>query len=699
MAIDQPTASPASSFLSPHSVNLRRQSLPSRAKSAPGHASASRGNVQPASPEVISSLISSLSAISTPAQSHFDNLPYIGSRTAPSSPSSQTEFSNEAKDKHLGQHGFGMDYGAYKPADGGAESSFLHPDDAAIAPVVRMAKAPSSPKGPSSPRSRTSFIGTGGGDSPLRSSSRASHTSSKLGQEDQAGIGAISAEPGPRRSTASIASSNSGGRKSLKGQLGLLKRGSREFLKDKDPPHNGGHSLMINGSKSRASLRSTHSLHSMGELAEEEGLRPDTSDSPKEDPQTFTSSNPNPPKPNTDTVNTSSGVIGGGRVIPNRESSLRHAYSGSSKKRRSARHSRYSSIGELKIDEVSADEEKVNKRIRELKEQQKKIKDELVDSETTQAPDNRNSTSSNTIQNLPPEFSNRRLSYQSSRVADESPTTNLVLSEEADDSAPSPTIMTRRSTTRNRASGPLSPKPINIPPGTSVKDADKFNQSEQALRRRYSIAITPSAENSRRVSANGTFSSPGRVSSAEDRPSSTDSLDEAVEAYTASPRLTQKITHPHTGRVIAFSEVGDPEGYVVFCCVGMGLTRYLTAFYDELAWTLKLRLITPDRPGVGESDPFVDGSGTPLSWPGKIPTFSLCILAYLITNILILHTFRRCCNHLQYPQDQQIFHACTLCRCYLCSGYCVEDASAYERPSSLAGPMDTSIPDVWHGPS
>lgn len=41
------------------------------------------------------------------------------------------------------------------------------------------------------------------------------------------------------------------------------------------------------------------------------------------------------------------------------------------------------------------------------------------------------------------------------------------------------------------------------------------------------------------------------------------------------------------------------------------------AFYDELARTLKLRLITPDRPGVGESEPCLDGSGTPLNWPGK----------------------------------------------------------------------------------
>lgn len=102
-----------------------------------------------------------------------------------------------------------------------------------------------------------------------------------------------------------------------------------------------------------------------------------------------------------------------------------------------------------------------------------------------------------------------------------------------------------------------------------------------------------------------------------ERLDSVDSIDDAVDSYLCSPRLTQKIKHPQTGRVICFSEVGDSEGSAVFCCVGMGLTRYITAFYDELALTLKLRLITPDRPGVGESEPYPDGSTTPLSWPGK----------------------------------------------------------------------------------
>jgi hypothetical protein len=100
----------------------------------------------------------------------------------------------------------------------------------------------------------------------------------------------------------------------------------------------------------------------------------------------------------------------------------------------------------------------------------------------------------------------------------------------------------------------------------------------------------------------------------EERASMNDDINRAVEGFIHAQRLSQKIRHPQTGRVISFSEVGNPKGNVVFCCVGMGLTRYITAFYDELASTLNLRIITPDRPGVGESD--TDPNGTPLSWAG-----------------------------------------------------------------------------------
>ncbi|MBE7159211.1 MAG: alpha/beta hydrolase, partial [Rhodospirillales bacterium] len=98
-----------------------------------------------------------------------------------------------------------------------------------------------------------------------------------------------------------------------------------------------------------------------------------------------------------------------------------------------------------------------------------------------------------------------------------------------------------------------------------------------------------------------------------------DSVDIAVLAYLQNERLSRKLRHPQTGRVISFSEVGDPNGATVFVCLGMGLTRYVTAFYDELATTLRLRLITIDRPGVGGSEPYPANDRTgPLSWPDDV---------------------------------------------------------------------------------
>ncbi|KAF2279035.1 alpha/beta-hydrolase [Westerdykella ornata] len=138
----------------------------------------------------------------------------------------------------------------------------------------------------------------------------------------------------------------------------------------------------------------------------------------------------------------------------------------------------------------------------------------------------------------------------------------------------------------------------------------------------------------------------------EERPASIDSVDMDVERYLNSPRLSQRIRHPQTGRIISFSEVGDPHGFAVFVCVGMGLTRYVMAFYDQLAMTLKLRLITPDRPGVGGSQP--DPNGTPLSWPDdvliicqalKITKFSL--LAHSAGAIYALATSLRMPQHIR----------------------------------------------------
>ncbi|KAF2682047.1 alpha/beta-hydrolase [Lentithecium fluviatile CBS 122367] len=138
----------------------------------------------------------------------------------------------------------------------------------------------------------------------------------------------------------------------------------------------------------------------------------------------------------------------------------------------------------------------------------------------------------------------------------------------------------------------------------------------------------------------------------EERPTSADSIDMDVERYLNAPRLSQRIRHPQTGRIISFSEVGDAQGFAVFVCVGMGLTRYVMSFYDQLASTLKLRLITPDRPGIGGSQ--VDPNGTPLSWPDdvliicqalKITKFSL--LAHSAGAVYALATSLRMPQHIR----------------------------------------------------
>ncbi|TKX19941.1 alpha/beta hydrolase fold-containing protein 33 [Elsinoe australis] len=104
------------------------------------------------------------------------------------------------------------------------------------------------------------------------------------------------------------------------------------------------------------------------------------------------------------------------------------------------------------------------------------------------------------------------------------------------------------------------------------------------------------------------------------------SIDQDVNAFLTSPRLNRTVRHPKTNRIISFSEVGSPTGYPVFVCVGMGLTRFVSAFYDELATTLDLRLITPDRPGVGKSEPYTERDAPgPLSWHQDVAAISAAL--------------------------------------------------------------------------
>lgn len=568
----------------------------------PDTAASNRYGLQPASPEIITSLISSLSAISTPAESLFDSLPAIepssasSSRTAPNTPRSNTS------SRHSDNYGSDR-YSKNEPqsppdatssfgVDGAATASHLHPDDAAVAPVVRLAK-------PSSRASRSQRSSFKDGFSP-RSTSRSSRVERpELHDEIASSFGKISTEPGSRLSTASAASV-----KSASGSSRLLRRSSRSF-RDKqkemakgsatgDGLSGGGPVLRL--SRSISSLRSSRSnAPSVEDLTLGKKTLGGSDTPPASAVSRRASLSSTTSK--SDLMNQSPGGIGSGRTIPTRESSLRHSFSGATKKRSPlhSRHSYGSGSRDFRIDqdllEEKNEEDTVTKRIKELQVKKEQRKVEMVALENP----SRTSTAATTRVKSPGPRPKFGLTRASSDTVPQT-VTAVVTSSLMDEGAPSPTIAPGK----KRLSNPMSATVTPIP--TPDKNAIK-------LQRRRS-------QGGHAVLEKNLSTTHERMS--DERPSSADSLDDAVDTYLSAPRLSMKVTHPQTGRVIAYSDVGDPNGHVVICCVGMGLTRYLTVFYDELARTLKLRLITLDRPGVGESGPCTAETGTPLNWPGKL---------------------------------------------------------------------------------
>lgn len=327
------------------------------------------------------------------------------------------------------------------------------------------------------------------------------------------------------------------------------------------------------------------------------------------------------------------GAVASPRIVPARDSSLRRSYKDrpSHQSHKSYRfdlsdyqESTHPSVeasqdGQLSISRPKngVTEDEVSRRIRELKDQ-KRVRDRFG------AVDKRDSTGT-------PEIS------EHCRTPTPDPAPSVLLSgttqdlrdiqiseceesgkkEATESSAPSPAIVQRISRNSSSRVSSVTNK------CTSVKSCSPGNPNCEHQRE---SAVPPKRSNSRMLKRLSRPPSPlsserhrRTLSSVitDERPISTNSVDKAVDGYISSSRLSQKVFHPQTGRTISFSEVGDPNGSAVLCCVGMGLTRYITAFYDELASTLKLRLITPDRPGVGGSESHPDGSETPLGWPGN----------------------------------------------------------------------------------
>ncbi|KAL2841069.1 hypothetical protein BJX68DRAFT_181017 [Aspergillus pseudodeflectus] len=640
-AEQQPTVTSAETPIQSSSLLARRRKNDRSRSHSSGSPNPSSSSVDPASPEVITSLISSLSAISIPLQSHFDlNVPRIDSETNPSSPVYFPPENLSVSDQcPPSDQGFGVTYGAQNLEEP-PHSPFLHPDDAAASPVIRMARAPLSPK---SPKSSKSKLNPERPASSGRPASRGSFASSQAAYEDST-FGTITAEPGPQRLSTAASIHSTSSRKSLKS---LLRKPSREFASEKDrqierlrktSSYTDG--LRHNVPRSRASLRS---LHSMADVVEEG--RP--SQFGTETPREYAIGTP-PGKErsslqsNRESAPSTPGGIGSGRIIPARESSLRHGYS-SPKHRKTGRHSRYSSTAsrEAKTDSaisgVGNEPEQVTKRIQELKDQQQRIKSELETDNTPEQP----TKQSPTVQ----------------RPLDSSEAIDSIVQHELtiDESAPSPAILTGRSRSFPRNSPQLTSSRPPIVSSQSFAARQSFERREpsEKLRYRRSVESQPATRLHKR-STSGAVSLNRTSVVGEDRPSSADSIDIAVIEYVCSPKLTQRVLHPTSGRIIAFSEVGDPKGHVVLCCLGMGLTRYLMAFYDELARSLGLRLVTLDRPGVGESGPYVTDAGTPLSWPDdvaivcnhlKVTKFS--ILAHSAGAIYALATALRIPQHIR----------------------------------------------------
>lgn len=654
--------------------------------------SSNRVKVKPASPEVISSLISTLSAISSPAQHHFDRQPraYL-LETPPLAPGHVGD--SLAEDAAVvAAGGFGMDYGAYNRPDRPHDDSNLHPDDAATPPVVRTSKPPSglSPITAPKPSSLTSSNESGRKVANL-------HTLDAY--EIPRSIGSPSIEPGPRGSSASMRSFGSGSRTGPRSPGSLSFKDSKGKMRELDrerkrKPARIGDSGSPSARHSRVSSIECTDKGSHSKYATRPG---EFLPSPHIPTRVVSMSTPSDSDTNTHVADEDLSGIGGGLTIPKRDSSLRHSLEPTASRRKCTPHhphDAYKGDGQegqsdetdtLVVEKVSdhLEEDEVERRIRELK-AQKELRDRQKHDEDELR---RRESEDPSLDQFP-----FPIPKQSRPLHDEK-------------------IVNKPKSTATRSSG--GAKLLSQPqtPLRSLSDNDVCHSvSSKRHSRTASADQTRNFENQYKTQSHsmsplyrpplgksptsleinrGTYLNPilqaGKNSSHDERPSTSDSIDEEVENYLSLARLSQKIHHPQTGRVISFSDVGDPSGYVVICCVGMGLTRYLTAFYDELALTLKLRLITLDRPGVGESESYVDGSDTPLGWPGNILLRDSSLVHVLI------QLCRRCSRCMPASQCFEVFHPGALRWSHICFGNCTTHAPAYSGPSTSSSAMDTTL--------
>ncbi|KAL8743500.1 MAG: hypothetical protein Q9190_004152 [Brigantiaea leucoxantha] len=612
-----PTVPPRTSLRPPK--QRRRRSLPDTSTTPVPRRSANHVSVKPASPEIISSLISSLSAISSSTEDHFADYSY----STPSSPCpSQTDSllplgANGNVQRWLSaspsETGFGMEHSS----DGRKQNRYLYPNGG----VSTQASL----------RVSTSY-------QDLSSRSKGIQKDEDAADETYS-IGNPSIEPKPWQSSTSLASIENGTLNKYKSYKGLSIKGSIDRLREKFEkervPKDPEFKDTLDSPVPQPSPLATSNSESITTPSQ-------SSKSPRIPNRASSIHSVTSLSRRSDDLSGSPGVVGKGHIVPSRDSSLRHSIGGASSHRKrkprrsnntspkgSAEHStaegKATSDSQKERSEEFSIEDEVTRRIRELKDQKRMREISL----TVATPDpislsshpNRTPSPWRPYHDMDTSNSARPADVGGQLLAESiEECVNDNVSTVDEKTAPSPSIVQRVDRSSKRYS--LGSKFAAIKPSAGTRPSEPhrtqstpIHRTNSKLLRRLSRPISPTAVESHRR----TFSNPSQPQSPQkERPKSTDSVDDAVDTYLSASRLSQKTAHPQTGRIISFSEVGDPDGSAVICCVGMGLTRYIMAFYDDLAKTLKLRLVTPDRPGVGGSEPCADGSDTPLGWADDV---------------------------------------------------------------------------------
>ena len=531
------------------------------------------------SPEVISSLISSLAAISSPTERYFDTI--VNASDLDTYPSRPADAPVVPRVPDTTNDIFGMatvterNYSLRNFASGGPHVSPRGSRDQSLSP--------------NSYHPRTNA---------LRPQVSGSSTRSDFDESQSIGVPSIG--PPHRSSNSSLASSMSkcktnGGNNS-------------EQTSELNTPIQEDISTLAGSGEF---LGATQSLHDPSES--KENLPPKDTPRPFSLLQLKTQNSPGQPASNSESpINSSPGL--GNHLIPSRHSSLRINPSDGPKPRDSKRFSTSSrDLKDLNIDQdLIAEDHSTVRRIRELQEaKEKRMSEWHKDGRKPERQKRNSAPSPKSLHKMPSRHSTQSVVGIVMEVPEKD-----VKSSKARTPSPDARDPARDTTKPSRRSSLLlksSPAPQKTPSSPST-----------SARHRRALSSTLK----RSITTNSSFLDTSELGQA--------AIDEEVESFLGSPRFTQKIKHPRTGRTIAFSQMGDLKGFPVICCVGMGLTRYVTGFYDELAKSLKLRLITPDRPGIGESEACQDSGGTPLGWADDV--YVLCSVLDIAKFSLIAHS-------------------------------------------------------------